>query len=56
MQGLLTGTRQAWQLGYRQVMAFLDSQAAIQLFNQTGNVTHNHRAKVLVFHELLSRE
>ncbi|CAN0913921.1 Putative ribonuclease H protein At1g65750 [Linum grandiflorum] len=36
-------------------VAFLNSQTAVQLFSQTGEITHSHQAEVLTFRELLSR-
>ncbi|CAN0911111.1 Putative ribonuclease H protein At1g65750, partial [Linum grandiflorum] len=38
------------------VLTFLDSQAAIQLFSQTGEITHSHQAEVITFRKLCARD
>ncbi|CAN0880875.1 Putative ribonuclease H protein At1g65750 [Linum grandiflorum] len=56
MRGLITGLEMAWELGCRKVAAFIDSQAALDLFLQQGDFLHTHQAEVLTFRELLSRD
>ncbi|CAN0904227.1 Putative ribonuclease H protein At1g65750, partial [Linum grandiflorum] len=56
MRGLTTGLDVAWKLGCRKVVAFIDSQAALDLFLQEGDIHHTHQAEVLTFRELLSRD
>ncbi|CAN0892505.1 hypothetical protein LINGRAHAP2_LOCUS17575 [Linum grandiflorum] len=41
---------------FRRVLALIDSQTAIQLFSQTGEITHSHQAEVLAFRELRERD
>ncbi|CAN1156869.1 hypothetical protein LINPERHAP2_LOCUS21191 [Linum perenne] len=43
-------------LGYRKIALQLDSQVAVSILLQDGEVTHKHGTEVLKFRELLSRD
>ncbi|CAN0856924.1 Putative ribonuclease H protein At1g65750, partial [Linum grandiflorum] len=56
MCGLIDGLHRAWGMGFRRVAAYLDSQAALTLLQQPGDINHGHQAEVLAFRELQDRD
>ncbi|CAN1139789.1 Putative ribonuclease H protein At1g65750 [Linum perenne] len=42
IRGVIFGLQLAWDLGYRRVLAQLDSSAAIAILEADGDVTHQH--------------
>ncbi|CAN1780458.1 Putative ribonuclease H protein At1g65750 [Linum perenne] len=55
IRGVIFGLQLAWDLGYRRVLAQLDSSAAIAILEADGDVTHQHALEVFQFRELVSR-
>ncbi|CAN0911487.1 hypothetical protein LINGRAHAP2_LOCUS26895 [Linum grandiflorum] len=52
MCGLVDALSRAWDMGFRRVAAHLDSQAALTLLQQPGDISHSHQTEVLAFREL----
>ncbi|CAN1815657.1 Putative ribonuclease H protein At1g65750 [Linum perenne] len=56
LRGALYGLQKAWELGFRKVLVFMDSTAAIDIFQTKDNIHHQHAAEARCFHELQARD
>ncbi|CAN1191879.1 Putative ribonuclease H protein At1g65750 [Linum perenne] len=56
LRGVIYGLNKAWELGYRKILVYMDSEAAINLLQGDEHPNHHHAAEVSHFRGLCNRE
>ncbi|CAN1743580.1 Putative ribonuclease H protein At1g65750 [Linum perenne] len=56
LRGVIYGLNKAWELGYRKILVYMDSEAAINLLQGDDHPNHHHAAEVSQFRGLCNRE